>query len=109
MDASSKLNIESLQEAASILNVGIDADEAEVRAAYIEQIKAHPPDADPEAFERIRDAYELMSDPQLRMQHRMFAVDPAVPLVELLEDVNYRRRFLGPKPWLEALGEKAKV
>ena len=108
MDATDKLNIKSLQEAASVLHLDADADEAEVRAAYLEQIKAHPPDTDPEAFEQIRDAYELMSDPQRRVRHLLFSADPNAPLVNLLEDGDYGRRFVGPKPWLEALAQGVK-
>ena len=100
-------HVMSLQKAASVLGVDFEADDQAVRAAYVEQIKVHPPDTDPHGFERVRDAYESLRSPQQRAQH-MFKIDPAKPLVSLLDEAGGQFRFVGPKPWLEALKERPK-
>lgn len=46
-----------------VLGVSRDAGEAEVRARYLELVKQHPPDRDPEKFREIRAAYEAAKDP----------------------------------------------
>ena len=62
------VEVESLEEAADILGVAADADERRLRAAYMRGVQAHPPDIDAAAFERVRDAYELLRDPRRRAQ-----------------------------------------
>ena len=96
----------SLEQAASVLGVDAEADDQTIRTAYVEQIKAHPPDADPDKFEQIRDAYALLSDPQQRGLH-LLLVDPGVPLVSLLD--HQQHRFVGPQPWWEALSERSRA
>jgi DnaJ-class molecular chaperone len=78
----------------------------DIRAAYLRQVKEHPPESDPEAFERIRAAYETLSDPRRRIHYRLFSWDPEAPLVSLLEGRRSERRFTGPGPWLAALRGK---
>jgi curved DNA-binding protein CbpA len=87
--------------AARLLGVPLGATEKEIRAAYLRGIRENPPDRAPEAFERVRDAYEV-----LRGGGRLaflFAGDPGAPLVRLLDEGLEERRFLGPEPWLAAL------
>lgn len=38
--------------------------ERELKRAYRARTAAHPPDRDPEAFQRIREAYELLARPE---------------------------------------------
>ena len=89
----------------TVLGLDSEADEAQIRAAYLAKVKAHPPDRDPEAFERIRDAYQDLSDPRRRGERMLMAVDPAAPLVALLAGKDDRRRFVGPRRWLDAIKE----
>ena len=87
--------------AAHLLGVALGATDDEIRAAYLRGIRENPPDRAPEAFERVRDAYEA-----LRGGGRLaglFAGDPAAPLVTLVDEEPPQRRFLGPEPWLAAL------
>ena len=88
------------------LGVGQDAGEEEIRAAYLRKVKEHPPDRSPEEFERIRDAYDSLRDPRRRMRDRLVSVDPFAPLVPIVELKGPRRRFVGPRPWLEVLKGK---
>lgn len=49
----------TLEEAFAILELPPDATTKDVRRAYVRLIKLHKPDRDPEAFRRIRAAFEL--------------------------------------------------
>jgi preprotein translocase subunit Sec63 len=86
-----------------ILGVREDAGAEDIRRAYLEKIKMYPPDRAPEAFEKIRDAYELLQDPRKRMRLMLSNVDPKAPLVSLLEGQKGKRNFVGPEPWLEVM------
>ena len=89
----------------SVLGLGLDATDAEIRAAYLAGVKRHPPDRDAAAFERIRDAYERIRDPRRRIALMLLQVDPAATFVSLLDGTPPPRRFVGPQPWLDALKE----
>jgi curved DNA-binding protein CbpA len=88
---------------ARILGVTPGASEDEIRAAYLRQVKEHSPERDPEGFERVRDAYAVLRDPQRRTQRLLLAADPEAPLASLLEGRPAERRFVGPEPWLAVL------
>ena len=86
-----------------ILGVLPGAGEEAIRAAYLKKVKEHPPDRDPEAFERIRDAYETLRYPRRRIQSDLLSADPFASFVSLLEAYPPARKFVGPEPWLEAM------
>jgi len=46
-----------------VLGVPQDADEAMIRARYLELVKAFPPDREPERFREVRAAFEAVQDP----------------------------------------------
>ena len=94
------------KDARELLGVAPNADDAEIRAAYLRKVKENPPDRAPEQFERIRDAYDLLRDPRRRALQMLLAVDPKAPLVSLLPAHPAERRFTGPGPWLAVLREK---
>jgi curved DNA-binding protein CbpA len=50
------------------LGLGPTASLDEIKRAYFAQVRAHPPEHDPEAFKRIRAAYEQLRDPKQRQQ-----------------------------------------
>jgi DnaJ-domain-containing protein 1 len=89
-----------------ILGVGPNAGDEEIRAAYLRKVKENPPDRSPAAFERVRDAYEILGDPRRRALHMLLSADPEAPLVSLLPARTGERRFTGPGPWLAVLREK---
>ncbi|HUP02442.1 MAG TPA: J domain-containing protein [Bryobacteraceae bacterium] len=89
-----------------VLGISTDADEEQIRAAYVRKVKEHPPDRSPEEFERIRDAYESLRDPRRRMRDRLLSIDPSVPFTSAIELNTPRRQFAGPQPWLEVLKGK---
>ena len=91
-------SIGSLDEAAAVLGVEPGAGPEQVRAAYLERVRQHPPDTDPQGFERVRDAWQMLCDPQQRGRSWLDA-EPAAQLTKLLEGPC----FTGPQPWLEAI------
>jgi curved DNA-binding protein CbpA len=91
----------------AVLAVGPEADDEQIRAAYLRKIKEYPPDRCPDEFERVRDAYELLRDRRRRAQLTLFSCDPEVPLESLLDGVADERKYAGPEPWLAVLkGDK---
>jgi curved DNA-binding protein CbpA len=54
-------------------------DPAVIKQAYRRAVAAHPPDLDPDAFRRIRDAYELLRDPWARAKEILHRPLPQVP------------------------------
>jgi len=86
-----------------ILGVPDDADTAEIRSAYLNKIKEFPPEKCPEEFERIRDAYTILSDPRRRTRAVLQSANPEAPLVTLLDNQKQSRQFVGPDAWLDAM------
>ena len=87
----------------TVLGVDADASPADVRSAYLDMVRKHPPDGDPEMFERIRDAYEQVRDPRKLKIHTLLHADPDAALAPLLDDLPPERRFVGPQPWLAVI------
>ena len=87
-----------------VLGVTPGASMDDIRAAYLARVKEHPPDRDPENFERIRDAYQALVDsrnPDAQSSHQL---DPSMWLSEMLKGEEDRtRRFPGPDAWLKAI------
>lgn len=50
------------------LGVEPDATGAEIRRAYLEKVREHPPERDPEGFKRVREAYEHLRSPRKRAE-----------------------------------------
>ena len=92
--------------AAELLEVSASANDEAVRAAYLRKVQEHPPDRDPDLFEQIRDAYQLMRDPALRARSILEGPDPRAPLTSLLDGVKAKRAFAGTQLWVELLKEK---
>jgi len=89
-----------------VLGLPPGASDAEIRAAYLEKLRQFPPDRQPEAFERVRDAYALLRDPRRRAEALLLAVDPDEPLASLLDGLEAPRHFVGPQLWLALLKER---
>jgi curved DNA-binding protein CbpA len=90
----------------AVLGVSLEADDEQIRAAYLRRLREFPPDQCPVEFERVRDAYELLRDRRRRTRHLWFSCDPEAPLESLLEGGASERKFVGPEPWLAVLKEK---
>lgn len=87
--------------------LGLDetADDAAVRAAYLAAVRAHPPDRDPDGFQRIREAYDAIRDENRRLDLRLFGPPPLDRLEALLDTFPDERRHAGPESWLAVLRE----
>jgi hypothetical protein len=96
----------SWEQAASLLGVSASAIEKEIRRAYLDRVRAAPPDREPELFERIRDAYEQLRDPAVRARQVLEGPSPALPLPSLLDGLKPQRRFVASTLWLNVLKEK---
>jgi curved DNA-binding protein CbpA len=90
----------------TVLGLSLEADDEEVRVAYLRKVREFPPDRCPVEFERVRDAYELLRDRRGRARHLLFSCAPESPLESLLDGVADERKFVGPEPWLAVLKEK---
>ena len=89
----------------AVLGIEETADDEAVRAAYVQALRASPPDRDPEGFRRIREAYEALRDTESRLALRLFGPPPLANLEELLDALPEERRSVGPGPWLQVLRE----
>ncbi|WP_223636672.1 DnaJ domain-containing protein [Corallococcus sp. EGB] len=60
------MNNEPRQNPYEVLGVEKDADARAIKKAYFERVRQTPPETHPEDFRRLREAYELLSDPEAR-------------------------------------------
>lgn len=67
-----------------ILEVAVDATDAEIKQAYLRKVKDNPPDRDQGRFQRIHDAYASIKDDKSRVSHALFTI-PAADFDELLD------------------------
>ena len=58
-----------------ILAVAETADDEQVKAAYLQKIRAFPPERFPEKFKMIRAAFEQIRSRQARVAYRLFDFD----------------------------------
>jgi curved DNA-binding protein CbpA len=49
-----------------VLSVPRSADQAAIRRAYLDLVRQHPPERDPDTFKRVRAAYEMLGTPEAR-------------------------------------------
>ncbi len=96
-------NLNSNENAWSILGIESCADDQQIRTAYISKVRQFPPESCPEQFERIRDAYDRLKDPDFRARDFLFGDSPSSSFVDLYEQLESQRRFIGPSLWLEVL------
>ncbi|MGN7613237.1 DnaJ domain-containing protein [Magnetococcales bacterium HHB-1] len=53
-----------------------EANDQTIHKAYLNRIKASPPDKDPEGFRQIRAAYERLKDETARLEYHLFHLPP---------------------------------
>ena len=61
-----------------ILEINKEANDEEVKIAYIKLVRLHPPEIDPEAFIKVRKAYENLKDPAKRAKEDLFTFNPVL-------------------------------
>jgi curved DNA-binding protein CbpA len=62
-----------------------DADEAAVRARYLELVRQFPPEQASQRFAEIRAAYDALKDRDARLRRRLFLAGPADGLDRLAD------------------------
>jgi curved DNA-binding protein CbpA len=55
-----------------VLGVPLDADDARIRRAYLDAVKACPPETHPEQFKEVAAAYEKIEDELARHRYELF-------------------------------------
>ena len=75
------------------LGVAETATDADIKQAYFAQVRAHPPETDPQGFKRIRAAYERLRTPDKRLETDMLrlATWPEPSLESLAAGAELRR------------------
>ena len=77
-----------------ILGVARGAGETEIRRRYLELVRLHSPEREPERFAEIRRAYDELRDPVARMKSQLFNPRSEESLGDLRQEVNRRLRAL---------------
>ena len=85
-----------------VLGLGPEADDDQIRQAYLTGVKTYPPDRCAHEFQRIRWAYDELKDARRRSRRLILGPDPREPLADLLAE-SLPLKHLGPKPWLETM------
>lgn len=65
-----------------VLGVSRGASADEIRQAYFTMVRQHPPERDPDAFKRIRDAYERLKSLEKRVESDVFLMKELAPEFE---------------------------
>lgn len=75
-----------------VLGIAPTADDAEIRKAYLDAIKANPPDTAPEKFQAIFSAYSKIQNEASRIEYILFNREPPgdSPLSTLITGVGVR-------------------
>jgi curved DNA-binding protein CbpA len=60
----------------AVLGVAEDADDDAIKKAYLQQVREHPPERNPERFQAIRAAYEAVKTRRDRLRHRILQQEP---------------------------------
>jgi curved DNA-binding protein CbpA len=94
---------------ADYLMLGLEpgATDDEIRRRYLELVKNHPPEHDPQRFQDITQAYERIKDRQARIRHRLFGcretVDVEASLAYLVRGCRPARQRAGLQALLKAV------
>ena len=88
----------------ALLGIEPGASDEEIRAAYRDAVKRHPPDRDPQGFTRLNEAFAALRDPRARAQERLLGPSPLRDLVELQDLLRASKRPpAGPALWLDLI------
>lgn len=71
--------------------LGLSPDEHDddvIRKAYLNCLRAHPPDRDPEGFQRVRKAYDELRSGEARLHRKLFPRPSASSLAEWAEGLD---------------------
>lgn len=86
-----------------MLEIPENADQEEVRRAYLEMIRRYPPERSPERFQEVVDAYRLIRDETERARLEVFGMpglENGTRLSDLVLPPSDRRNRIGMEAWL---------
>jgi curved DNA-binding protein CbpA len=77
-----------------VLGVDETAGDEAIKRAYLQKVREHPPERDPERFQAIRAAFEAVADHRRRLGHQLFhrELPDVTVLLESLAKARPRRR-----------------
>jgi len=58
-----------------LLGVSETADDETIKKAYLQQVRQHPPEREPEQFQAIRLAFEAIKTQRDRLRYRLFQLE----------------------------------
>ena len=76
----------------NILGVSASAGPEEIRRKYLELVRQHPPDREPERFAQIRAAYDELSDPVRQLNKLLFEFESVDSMDAIIVDLHERLR-----------------
>lgn len=91
----------------TVLGISPLASDDEVRAAWLEAARAHPPDRDPDQFQRVREAYELLRSAENRLKYRLFGRPGILTLTDLARHFEGPPLRMGFRLWRDVLRERS--
>jgi curved DNA-binding protein CbpA len=71
-----------------VLGLPGDADDAAIRARYLELVRQYSPEHHPERFAAVRAAYESLRDLDTRLRHRLFEAGKRDTIEAILEEIE---------------------
>lgn len=94
-----------ITEAYALLGVPNNAPPDKIRSAYLDLVKQHRPDQEPEKFRAVHDAYLLLNDPLRQALALLEPVNDAINLQEVIDKAAAKKPRL-PKLVLLGLGNQ---
>ncbi len=83
----------------TILDLSPDSTDDTIRRQYLTLIRIHSPERDPDRFAEIREAYEKLRDPVVRLRYHLFEAGKDESLSAIIADAKAhtsRRRVSVP-------------
>jgi curved DNA-binding protein CbpA len=74
----------------AVLGLPSDCDDETIRRRYLELVRRHSPEHDPERFTAIRSAYEALRDQTTRLRYRLFEAGQKENVDAILEELVCR-------------------
>ena len=71
-----------------VLGLEHSADTEAIRSRYLELVRRHSPEREPERFAAIREAYDALRDRIVSLEKRLFSLETSYTFDSLLEEVK---------------------
>jgi curved DNA-binding protein CbpA len=72
----------------TVLGLAADSDDETIRRRYLELVRQHSPERQPEKFAAIREAYESLRDLDTRLRYRLFEAGQNENVDALIEEIS---------------------